>query len=111
MPAFHKALLLFNPVSGTHLERRTATVRRVAEIFRRAGVEAVSLSLAGGFMGVAAGIGISRIIAAEFHWTTLVQPDVIAIAVGFSAAVGIVFGMYPATRASRLDPIEALRFE
>jgi putative ABC transport system permease protein len=74
-------------------------------------VEAVSLSLAGGLMGVAAGIGISRIIAAQFHWTTLIQPDVIAVAVGFSAAVGIVFGMYPAARASRLDPIEALRFE
>src|ERR1700674_2023133 len=39
MPAFHKALLLFNPVSGAHLEARTATLRRIAEIFRRAGVE------------------------------------------------------------------------
>jgi putative ABC transport system permease protein len=74
-------------------------------------VEAVSLSLVGGLVGVGAGIGISRFIAAAFSWTTLIQPHVIAVAVGFSAAVGIVFGMYPAMQASKLDPIEALRFE
>jgi putative ABC transport system permease protein len=74
-------------------------------------VEAVSLSLVGGLVGVGAGIGISRFIAAAFSWTTLIQPHVIAVAVGFSAAVGIVFGIYPAMKASKLDPIEALRFE
>jgi putative ABC transport system permease protein len=74
-------------------------------------VEAVSLSLVGGLVGVGAGIGISRLIAAAFSWTTLIQPHVIAVAVGFSAAVGIAFGIYPAMQASKLDPIEALRFE
>jgi putative ABC transport system permease protein len=74
-------------------------------------VEAVSLSVAGGLVGVGAGLGVSRWIASQFHWVTLIQPQVIVVAVGFSAAVGIVFGMYPASRASRLDPIDALRFE
>jgi putative ABC transport system permease protein len=74
-------------------------------------VEALSLSVAGGLIGVAAGIAVARWIAQSYHWLTIIQPHVIAIAVGFSAAVGIVFGSYPARRASELDPIEALRFE
>jgi putative ABC transport system permease protein len=74
-------------------------------------VEALSLSVAGGLMGVAAGIAVARWIAQSYQWLTLIQPQVIAIAVGFSAVVGILFGIYPARRASELDPIEALRFE
>ena len=74
-------------------------------------VEALSLSVAGGLVGVGAGLGVARWIALQFHWLTVIQPHVIAVAVGFSALVGIVFGLYPARRASRLDPIEALRFE
>jgi putative ABC transport system permease protein len=74
-------------------------------------VEALSLSIAGGLIGVLAGIGVAAWIAARFQWPTLIQPDVIAVSVAFSALVGIVFGIYPARRASRLDPIDALRFE
>jgi putative ABC transport system permease protein len=74
-------------------------------------VEAMALSLVGGAVGVGAGVGVSRWIASQFHWLTLIQPHVIGVAVAFSAAVGIVFGLYPATKAARLDPIEALRFE
>jgi putative ABC transport system permease protein len=74
-------------------------------------VEALSLSVAGGLIGVIAGVGIARWIAARFQWPTLIQPDVIAVSVAFSALVGIVFGIYPARRASQLDPIDALRFE
>jgi putative ABC transport system permease protein len=74
-------------------------------------VEALSLSLAGGLIGVVAGVGVARWIAARFQWPTLIQPDVIAVSVAFSALVGIVFGIYPARRASQLDPIDALRFE
>jgi putative ABC transport system permease protein len=73
--------------------------------------EALFLALAGGLIGVGAGIGVSRWIASELRWSTLIQPHVIAVAVAFSAGVGIVFGVYPAMKASRLDPVQALRFE
>ncbi len=74
-------------------------------------VEALALSLAGGLIGVAIGVGVATWLAARLHWPMLIQPDVIAVSVGFSALVGIVFGIYPARKASRLDPIDALRFE
>jgi putative ABC transport system permease protein len=74
-------------------------------------IEALSLSVAGGFIGVAAGVGTALWLAGRFHWPMLIQPDVIAVSVGFSAIVGIVFGIYPARKASQLDPIDALRFE
>jgi putative ABC transport system permease protein len=74
-------------------------------------VEAVALSLAGGAVGIGAGVAIAGWIASEFHWLTAIDPHVIVVAVGFSALVGVAFGVYPARKASRLDPIEALRFE
>jgi len=74
-------------------------------------VEAVSLSVAGGLIGVAIGVGVAAWIAKNLHWPVLVQPDVIMVSVGFSALVGIVFGIYPARKAAQLDPIDALRFE
>jgi putative ABC transport system permease protein len=74
-------------------------------------IEALSLSVAGGFLGIGFGVGTAAWLAARFRWPVLVQPDVIAVSVGFSALVGIVFGIYPARKASQLDPIDALRFE
>ncbi len=74
-------------------------------------IEALSLSVAGGLIGVALGVGAAVWIAARLQWPMLIQPDVIAVSVGFSAIVGIVFGIYPARKASQLDPIDALRFE
>ncbi|HZU84569.1 MAG TPA: ABC transporter permease, partial [Polyangiaceae bacterium] len=74
-------------------------------------VEALTLSVAGGVIGVAVGVGVAGWLARRFQWPTLIQPDVIAMSVGFSAIVGVVFGIYPARKASRLDPIDALRFE
>ena len=74
-------------------------------------IEALSLSIAGGFIGVAFGVGTATWLAQRFHWPVLIQPDVIAVSVGFSGLVGIVFGIYPARKASQLDPIDALRFE
>jgi putative ABC transport system permease protein len=74
-------------------------------------IEALSLSVAGGLIGVAWGVGVATYLAARFKWPMLIQPDVITVSVGFSALVGIVFGMYPAWKASKLDPIDALRYE
>jgi len=73
--------------------------------------EAVALALAGGVIGVGAGTLAAERLATHFGWPMLVRPGVIAVAVGFSAAVGICFGLYPAHKASRLDPIQALRYE
>ena len=74
-------------------------------------VEAIALSVLGGLLGVGAGLGAAQYLSSKFEWPMLVQPDVIAIAVVFSAVVGIGFGLYPAYKASRLDPIQALRYE
>ncbi len=74
-------------------------------------VEALTLTLAGGVLGIALGVLVAERLATQFGWPTLVQPQVIFVSVGVSALVGVVFGLYPARRASRLDPIEALRYE
>jgi putative ABC transport system permease protein len=74
-------------------------------------VEAVTLSVIGGVLGIAAGLTGSRAISYFAEWRTLVAPDTIVVAFGFAAAVGIFFGFYPARKAARLDPIEALRYE
>jgi len=74
-------------------------------------VEALTLSVMGGLVGVGIGIGGGRWLASRFAWPILVRPDIIVVSVVFSALVGIGFGLYPARKASRLDPIEALRYE
>jgi putative ABC transport system permease protein len=73
--------------------------------------EALTLAVIGGLLGIAIGLLGARQLAVEFGWPMLIRPDVIAISVAFSGLVGVVFGLYPAHKASRLDPIEALRHE
>jgi putative ABC transport system permease protein len=74
-------------------------------------VEALTLALFGGLIGVALGVGAAGRLAIQFGWPMKIRTDVTLIAVGFSAFVGVVFGLYPARKASKLDPIQALRFE
>jgi putative ABC transport system permease protein len=74
-------------------------------------VESMSLALVGGLLGVLLGVGAAGQLAARFDWPTVIRPDIVLIAVVFSAAVGVGFGLYPARKASRLDPIQALRYE
>jgi len=77
-------------------------------------IEAVVLSVGGGIIGIIVGVGASRMmkyISVFQGITTVVTPGSILLAFLFSASVGIFFGYYPARKASRLDPIEALRYE
>jgi putative ABC transport system permease protein len=73
--------------------------------------EALVLSSLGGLIGIAFGIGMSALVSKLLQWPTSVSPTAVVIAAIFSAAVGIFFGYYPALKAARLDPIEALRYE
>jgi putative ABC transport system permease protein len=73
--------------------------------------EAVVLSALGGSLGILAGIGASELVSHWKNWPTLVSPTAVVIAFLFSAAVGMIFGYYPARKASLLDPIDALRYE
>jgi putative ABC transport system permease protein len=74
-------------------------------------VEALTLAVAGGMVGVALGVFTAGRLAARFGWPTLIRPDIVVVSVCFSGLVGVVFGLYPARKASRLDPIDALRYE
>ncbi len=74
-------------------------------------IEAISLSSVGGILGIIIGIAAAKTIAITRHWPALISPGSIVIAFLVSAAVGIFFGFYPARKAARLDPIEALRYE
>jgi putative ABC transport system permease protein len=74
-------------------------------------VEAIVLSLFGGIVGIAAGLGLAALVTKGLQVPFLLDPGIILMAFGFSALVGVIFGYFPARRAARLDPIEALRHE
>jgi putative ABC transport system permease protein len=74
-------------------------------------LEAVVLSSIGGVVGAVLGVVGAKLVSALAKWPTIVPPDAIVLAITFSAAVGIFFGFYPARKAARLDPIQALRYE
>jgi putative ABC transport system permease protein len=73
--------------------------------------EAVLLTLIGGVIGMLLGVAGAKLVAQVFQWPTLISFKAIAVAFGFSGAVGIFFGFYPARKAASLNPIDALRYE
>ena len=90
---------------------RLAVGARSRDILGQFLIEALTLSLTGGLIGIATGAIASFTIGHWAHWQTDLRPSSILLAVGFAAAVGVFFGFYPARKASRLQPIEALRYE
>jgi putative ABC transport system permease protein len=74
-------------------------------------IEAIIMTVMGGLLGIAAGIGGAQLLTTLVGWPTIISPQAVAIAFLFSIAVGIFFGLYPANKASKLNPIEALRYE
>ena len=98
--------------------RRVAVGARSRDILRQFLLEAVVLSLSGGLIGVAIGIAatvgstmaVNRVLG-HLHWPMTISLEAILVSLAFAAAVGVFFGYYPARKASRLDPIESLRYE
>jgi putative ABC transport system permease protein len=90
---------------------RMAVGARGKDILMQFLVEAMTLSLIGGFVGIVLGAGASFLVGALAGWPTQLSLASIVLAVGFSAGIGIFFGYYPAKKASRLLPIQALRYE
>jgi ABC-type antimicrobial peptide transport system permease subunit len=105
-------IMLVSVTERTHeIGLRMAVGARARDILRQFLVEAVVLCLSGGAMGILLGHGGSHLVKLLLHWPVATSPSAIIAAVLVSATVGIVFGYYPAWKASRLDPIEALRYE
>ncbi len=90
---------------------RMAVGARSRDIMRQFLVEAVVMAATGGIIGIVLGIGSSTLLNRLAQWPTLISPGIVTVAFLFSGAVGVFFGFYPAQKAARLDPIEALRYE
>ncbi|HEY5577593.1 MAG TPA: FtsX-like permease family protein, partial [Deferrimonas sp.] len=90
---------------------RMAVGARERDILSQFLIEAVILALTGGAVGILLGAGGAVLTSHLAGWTTVISASAVLLAFGFSAAVGVFFGFYPARKASRMDPIEALRYE
>jgi len=90
---------------------RKAVGARRRDILLQFLVEAMALSMLGGFVGIGLGYAASVVLAQVAELPAVVTLDAVLLATSFSAAVGLFFGIYPATRAARLNPIDALRYE
>ena len=108
---------IMNIVLATVMERtreigvRRAIGARRRDIVRQFLTESVVISIAGGMLGIGFGLFLSWAIAQAAEWQTIVTAGSVMVAFGVSAAVGVLFGIYPALKASQIDPIEALRYE
>ena len=90
---------------------RRAIGARQRDVVRQFLIETTIISLTGGVVGILAGVGMSQLIGVLAGWSTIVTTASIVLAFGVSVMIGIVFGLYPAVRASRLDPVKALHYE
>lgn len=108
---------IMNIMLATVLERtkeigiRRAIGARQADIIRQFLMEALLISMLGGLIGIAFGFTLSKVIASAAGWSTVVTTSSIVVAFGVSVGIGLVFGIYPAMQAAKLDPIEAIRYE
>ncbi len=108
---------IMNIMLATVLERtreigvRRALGARQVDIRNQFVVESFTITAAGGLLGIAMGLAIAKGVALFAGWNTIVTAASILVSVGVSVSVGLVFGIYPALRAARLDPIESLRYE
>jgi putative ABC transport system permease protein len=84
---------------------------RGTDVLRQFLVESIALSVIGGVIGVVLGFVCSAIVGKTTGWSIVIPPEAVLLAMGFSAAVGVFFGFYPARQAAALDPIQALRYE
>jgi putative ABC transport system permease protein len=90
---------------------RVAVGARSTDVLIQFLIEAVVLSVMGGAIGIAMAYGVCEIVQDKFNMTTIIKTWIVAVSLGVSAVIGVVFGLYPAFMASRLDPIDALRHE
>jgi len=90
---------------------RVAVGARSLDVLTQFLIEAVVLSVMGGVIGIAIAYGVCEIVTEKFGMTTIIKSWIVGVSLGVSAAIGVIFGLYPAFMASRLDPIDALRHE
>jgi putative ABC transport system permease protein len=90
---------------------RRAIGARQRDVVRQFLIETTIISVSGGVVGILMGVGLSQLIGILAGWSTIVTTSSIVLAFGVSVAIGIVFGLYPAIRASRLNPVTALHYE
>jgi len=108
---------IMNIMLATVLERtreigiRRAIGARQADIVRQFLTEAVMISIIGGFLGIVFGVTLAQVIASAAGWSTVITFSSIAVAFGVSVGIGMLFGIYPAVQAAKLDPVEAMRYE
>jgi putative ABC transport system permease protein len=105
-------IMLVSVSERTHeIGIRIAIGAKARDILAQFMIEALSLSVAGGILGVTIGVAVAKGLAYRNNWPILIRGNIVAVSLGFSLLVGVVFGLYPAWKAAKMDPIQALRTE